>query len=86
LLPKHHLDVINPQPLAPPKADPFTLDQLKEFDGKDTSKPLYVSIKGTVFDVSSKPEMYGPGGSYALLGGKDGSVGRRLVSAYVGWY
>lgn len=63
------------KPLAPPKNDPFTLDQLKEFDGKDTSKPVYVSIKGTVFDVSSKRDTYGPGGSYALLAGKDGSVG-----------
>jgi membrane-associated progesterone receptor component len=32
--------------LAPPKDDPFTLNQLKEFDGSDLSKPIYVSIKG----------------------------------------
>ena len=32
--------------LDPPKEDPFTLEQLKEFDGSDPSKPLYVSIKG----------------------------------------
>jgi hypothetical protein len=32
--------------LAPPKDDPFTLAQLKEFDGSDPSKPIYVSIKG----------------------------------------
>jgi hypothetical protein len=33
--------------LAPPKDDPFTLEQLKAFDGSDPSKPIYVSIKGT---------------------------------------
>ena len=33
--------------LAPPKNDPFTLEQLKEYDGSDESKPIYVSIKGT---------------------------------------
>jgi membrane-associated progesterone receptor component len=32
--------------LAPPKDDPFTLEQLKEYDGTDPAKPIYVSIKG----------------------------------------
>lgn len=32
--------------LAPPKSDPFTQEQLKEFDGSDSSKPIYVAIKG----------------------------------------
>ena len=38
--------------LAPPKDDPFTLEQLKEYDGSDTSKPIYVAIKGNVFIYS----------------------------------
>jgi len=33
-------------PLPPPRDDPFTQDQLKEFDGTDSSKPIYISIKG----------------------------------------
>jgi len=32
--------------LAPPKDDPFTTEQLKQFDGSDSSKPIYVAIKG----------------------------------------
>lgn len=32
--------------LAPPKDDPFTLEELKEFDGSDPSRPIYVAIKG----------------------------------------
>lgn len=32
--------------LAPPKSDPITLEELKAFDGSDTSKPIYVAIKG----------------------------------------
>lgn len=32
--------------LHPPKKDPFTLSELAEFDGSDSSKPIYVSIKG----------------------------------------
>ncbi|KAJ3522173.1 hypothetical protein NM688_g8912 [Phlebia brevispora] len=66
--------------LEPPKDDPFTLEQLREFDGSDPSKPIYVSIKGTVFDVSRKRETYGPGGSYNIFAGKDGSKGLGLSS------
>jgi membrane-associated progesterone receptor component len=33
--------------LLPPKDDPFTLAQLKEFDGSQEGKPIYVSIKGS---------------------------------------
>ncbi|KAF7980341.1 hypothetical protein HWV62_38771 [Athelia sp. TMB] len=61
--------------LAPPKDDPFTLEQLKQFDGSDSSKPIYVAIKGTVFDVSHKADVYGPGKSYNIFAGKDGSKG-----------
>jgi membrane-associated progesterone receptor component len=32
--------------LAPPKDDPFTLEELKQFDGTNDDKPIYVSIKG----------------------------------------
>ncbi|KAJ6480478.1 cytochrome b5 [Mycena vitilis] len=66
--------------LAPPKDDPFKLAQLKEFDGSDPSKPIYVSIKGTVFDVSAKADVYGPGRSYSIFAGKDGSKGLGMSS------
>ncbi|KAH9949102.1 progesterone binding protein [Amylocystis lapponica] len=59
--------------LAPPKDDPFSREQLKEFDGSDTSKPIYVSIKGTVFDVTRKADTYGRGKSYNLFAGRDAS-------------
>ncbi len=32
--------------LDPPRDDPFTLEQLKQFDGSDPSRPIYVAIKG----------------------------------------
>ncbi|KAF7327026.1 hypothetical protein MKEN_00277500 [Mycena kentingensis (nom. inval.)] len=50
--------------LAPPKDDPYTLEQLKEFSGADPSKPIYLSIKG----------------SYAIFAGKDASMGLGLSS------
>ncbi|KAI0266964.1 cytochrome b5-like heme/steroid binding domain-containing protein [Gloeopeniophorella convolvens] len=66
--------------LAPPKDDPFTQEQLRAFDGSDANKPVYVAIKGTVFDVSHKRETYGPGGSYSLFAGKDASRALGLSS------
>lgn len=66
--------------LAPPKDDPYTLEQLKAFDGSDPSKPIYVSIKGTVFDVTHKKDVYGPGKSYHIFAGKDGSRGLGMSS------
>ncbi|KAF9487437.1 cytochrome b5 [Pleurotus eryngii] len=59
--------------LVAPKEDPYTVEQLKAFDGSDPSKPIYVAIKGTVFDVSHKTDVYGPGKSYNLFAGKDAS-------------
>jgi len=66
--------------VPPPKEDPFTQEALKAFDGSDPAKPVYVAIKGTVFDVSRKRETYGPGGSYALFAGKDASRALGLSS------
>ncbi|KAF7327118.1 Cytochrome B5 [Mycena kentingensis (nom. inval.)] len=66
--------------LAPPKDDPYTLEQLKEFSGADPSKPIYLSIKGTVFDVSRNTAVYGPEGSYAIFAGKDASMGLGMSS------
>jgi len=32
--------------LAPPKDDPYTTEELKQYDGSDPSKPILVAIKG----------------------------------------
>ncbi|KAJ7055757.1 cytochrome b5-like heme/steroid binding domain-containing protein [Mycena amicta] len=66
--------------LDPPKDDAYTLAQLAEFSGADSSKPIYLSIKGTVFDVSRNTAVYGPTGSYSLFAGKDASRGLGLSS------
>ncbi|GMH32947.1 hypothetical protein BSKO_00781 [Bryopsis sp. KO-2023] len=46
----------------------LTLDQLREFDGTDKEKPMYLAIKGTIFDVSKAPQFYGPDGMYPFAG------------------
>ncbi|XP_068652978.1 probable steroid-binding protein 3 [Aristolochia californica] len=50
-----------------------TEQKLKEFDGSDSSKPIYVAIKGRIFDVTAGKGFYGPGGSYCMFAGKDAS-------------
>ncbi|KXN82262.1 putative steroid-binding protein 3 [Leucoagaricus sp. SymC.cos] len=61
--------------LLPPKDDPMTTEELKQYDGSDPSKSIYVAIKGDIFDVSHKADSYGPGKSYNIFAGKDGSRG-----------
>lgn len=33
-------------PTHPPKDDPFTEEELSQYNGADSSKPVYVCIKG----------------------------------------
>jgi hypothetical protein len=42
----------------------ITEQDLKQYDGTDSEKPIYLAIKGVVFDVSASPSFYGPGGHY----------------------
>ena len=57
----------------PPKDTPFKPSELAAFNGSDSSKPIYVAIKGIVYDVTKKPEMYGAGSGYNCFAGKDAS-------------
>ncbi|OWZ73308.1 hypothetical protein AYX14_01202 [Cryptococcus neoformans] len=66
--------------LAPPKDDPITPSELAKHDGSDPSRPIYVAIKGRVFDVSTRSEMYAPGKGYNVFAGKDGSKGLGMSS------
>ncbi|KAI9638227.1 cytochrome b5-like heme/steroid binding domain-containing protein [Dioszegia hungarica] len=66
--------------LAPPKNDPISIADLAKHDGSDPSKPIYIAIKGRVFDVTAKKEMYGVGGGYHVFAGKDASKGLGMSS------
>lgn len=54
----------------------FTAKQLRHFDGKideksNDPKPVYLSVGGTVFDVSKGRDFYGPDGPYELFAGRE---------------
>ncbi|GAO51883.1 hypothetical protein G7K_5974-t1 [Saitoella complicata NRRL Y-17804] len=61
--------------LAPPKDDPYTTEQLAECDGSDESKPIWLAIRGLIYDVTRNKSMYGPGAGYNIFAGKDASRG-----------
>ncbi|KAI8367666.1 cytochrome b5-like heme/steroid binding domain-containing protein [Radiomyces spectabilis] len=58
---------------APPKDTPITVSELKKHDGSDESLPIYVAIKGDIFDVSANKASYGKGAGYNCFAGKDAS-------------
>ncbi|KAF9208638.1 hypothetical protein BGZ49_008206 [Haplosporangium sp. Z 27] len=61
-------------PLPPPDHNTtFTAGELAQHDGSKDDSKIFVAIKGTVFDVSAKRAMYGPGGGYHCFAGKDAS-------------
>ena len=51
----------------------FSPTELSKFDGTNPSSPIYLAIKGIVFDVSSQRDMYKPGAGYNVFAGKDAS-------------
>ncbi|RID58815.1 hypothetical protein BRARA_F02083, partial [Brassica rapa] len=62
------------EPLPPPvQLGEITEEELKQYDGSDSKKPLLMAIKGQIYDVSQSRVFYGPGGPYALFAGKDAS-------------
>ena len=54
----------------------FTIKQLSHFDGTHDEKmkedkPVYLSLAGTVFDVTRGKDFYGPGGPYSMFAGRE---------------
>jgi len=49
--------------------------ELAAYDGSDTSKPIYLALNGTIYDVTAGRRVYGPGGSYHVFAGKDAARG-----------
>jgi len=49
----------------------LTEAELRAYDGTDNSKPIYLAIDSTIYDVSTSPAFYGPGGHYHHFTGRD---------------
>nr|XP_019961208.1 PREDICTED: neudesin [Paralichthys olivaceus] len=49
----------------------FTEEELRRYDGSQDSEPVYMAVKGVVFDVTTGKEFYGKDAPYNALVGKD---------------
>ncbi|KAJ3408728.1 hypothetical protein CcCBS67573_g01981 [Chytriomyces confervae] len=50
----------------------LTTEELRQFDGKDPNKPVYLAINGRVYDVTAgREKYYGPDGGYNFFSGVD---------------
>ncbi|XP_075060324.1 neudesin [Mixophyes fleayi] len=58
----------------------FTDEDLARYNGEQVDQPIYMAVKGTVFDVSSGKEFYGTGAPYNALAGKDSTRGVAKMS------
>jgi membrane-associated progesterone receptor component len=52
----------------------FTPPTLKPYNG-EKDMPVYLAVRGKVFDVTPGRNFYGPGGPYENFAGKDASRG-----------
>lgn len=63
-----------------PKMSALTL---KEFDGSDNSKPIYIALNGKVYDVSEGRKFYETGGTYHYLAGRDSSKELNIIGGAI---
>ncbi|XP_004082828.1 neudesin [Oryzias latipes] len=49
----------------------FTEEELRQYDGSEEHHPIYMAVKGVVFDVTKGKEFYGKNAPYNALTGKD---------------
>ncbi|KAF9317721.1 hypothetical protein BG003_000400 [Podila horticola] len=51
----------------------LTQKELRQYDGSDPTKNIYLAVKGEVFDVTAGRPYYGKGGGYGFFSGRDAS-------------
>ncbi|XP_050071912.1 membrane-associated progesterone receptor component 1-like [Anopheles maculipalpis] len=64
-----------PPPELPRLRRDFTVAELKQYDGTQPDGRVLTAVNGNVYDVTKGKAFYGPGGTYAVFGGRDASRG-----------
>lgn len=68
---KRHQAAPEAPPLPKAEARDYTADELRGFDGSDPTKPILLSVKGTIYDVTRGRSFYGKSGPYGLFAGRE---------------
>ncbi|EGC34240.1 hypothetical protein DICPUDRAFT_92264 [Dictyostelium purpureum] len=66
--------VAKPKPKPQYEKRDYTLEELKQYNGTDETKPIFIAIKGKIYDVTAKSSTYGPGGAYNTFSGNDATI------------
>ncbi|RHZ62476.1 cytochrome b5-like heme/steroid binding domain-containing protein [Aspergillus thermomutatus] len=69
----------SPKVSPPATLRDFSPTTLLDFNGA-AGKPVYLAVRGRVFDVTPGKHFYGPGGPYENFAGRDASRGLALQS------
>ena len=62
----------------------MSLRDLSAFDGSDVSLPIYIAVRGVIFDVTEGKRFYGKGAAYNALAG--GNIRSGVKSDSGGWW
>ncbi|KAF2772868.1 membrane-associated progesterone receptor component 1 [Teratosphaeria nubilosa] len=74
LRPTKNIAASLPQPPPPTVFKVFTPPQLLPYNGQN-GMPVYLAVRGNIFDVTPGKNFYGPGGPYQNFAGRDASRG-----------
>ena len=78
------------KPVAEGELKQFTAEELADYAGQTGDTPIYISVRFTVYDVTTGRDFYGPGAGYHVFAGTDASrpLGKMQISdkeANAGW-